>query len=375
MCPAYPKNVATRTGNFAELTAHHASFDRQTQRGVRFTAIPATERPIMRIDSSRQSLVRNVLLLALLSVFLSSALAAAQEPPKTLIITSIDRIPLDGPGHSEDAESLFYMVNTEYPQDWQEEVENTFKVMVNGNAANYEGGGGSFGSGTAGADFWVYLGTPGTKKVEVTLVKDGKTIRAEKEFIVPAVAALRLLGHYNGECLLQNEALELISYSVKDAVVKVNGKQVQPGLQPLQGLDGISTITIPPSLTPGKNVVEFSGTDPDGKRVSHAVALYFVADHKMKVGDRCLFTYGGVRSKSGPFYYVNPDGNMLALEGGNQWKTILIQKPDGWVHSDEVFGWPIAAKKAGIGGLALFVKSNFMLPEELDKKIQFTVEP
>ena len=316
-----------------------------------------------------------MLLLALLAVFLSPAFAAAQEPPKTLIITSIDRIPLDGPSHAEDAEALFYLVNTEYPQDWQEEVEKTFQVMVDGHAAKYEAGGGSFGSGTAGAGFWVYLGTPGKKKVEVTLVKDGKTIRAQKEFTVPQESALRLLGHYNGECLLQNEARKLLSYSVKDAAVKVNGKQVQSDLQPLPGFDGISTITIPPSLTPGKNVVEFSGMSPEGKHIFHTVAIYLAADNKMKAGDRCLFTYGGVGSKSGPFYYVNPDGNVLALEGGNQWKTILIQKPDGWVHSDEVFGWPIAAKKAGVGGLALFVKSNFMLPEELDKKIQFTVEP
>ena len=315
----------------------------------------------MRIDCSPQSLVRNLLLLALLAVFLSPAIAAAQEPPKTLIITSIDRIPLDGPGHSEDAEALFYLVDTAYPQDWQEEVESTFKVTVDGHAAKYEAGGQSFGSGTAGTDFWVYLGTPGKKMVEVTLVKDGKTIRAEKEFTVPSEPALRLLGHYNGECLLQNEALQLVSYSVKDAAVKVNGKQVQPEIEPLQGFEGISTIAIPPSLAPGKNVVEFSGTDAEGKRISHAVELYFAADNKMKVGDRCLFTYGGVRSKSGPSYCVNPDGNVLVSEGGNQWKTILIQKPDGWVHSNEEFGWPITAKKAGIGGLALFVKSNFVI--------------
>ena len=253
--------------------------------------------------------------------------------------------------------------------------KKTFNVLVDGHATPYEAAGAGYGGGEAETSFWVFLGAPGKKNVEVTLVHSGKTVRAKKEFTVVSQPALRLLDHYDGECLFQNESLRFLSFSSTDSTVKVNGKQVQIDSKPVQGFDGVSTFTIPPSLQPGNNTIEYSALNAQGNRFSHTAVLYFAAENKVRAGDRFLFTYGGPRSKSGPFYYVVADGNVLASAGGVQWKSILIQEPKGWIRDSEVFGYPITAKKAGSGGLVLSVKSNFLLAEELDKKINITVEP
>lgn len=329
----------------------------------------------MHMDCRRNPLVRIAPVLLLLAAWWLPATMAGEEPAKTLTITTINRIPLDGPGKQEDAESLYYLVDTAYPQDWQDEVEKSFKVRVDGQPATYQNSGGGFGGGTANAGFWVYLGRPGKKKVEVTLVKDGKTVSAEKEFTVPPEAALRMLGHYDGEAVFENETLKFLAYEVTDAAVTVNGNPVQAESQPLKGFDGVSIVSVPPSLKPGSNAIEYSGRDAQGKSILHKSSLYYAAENKAKAGDRFLFTYGGIASKSGPFYYVSPDGEVLVMAGGVEWKTILKQDEKGWIDAREVFGHPVLAKKAGSGGLALFVKSNFMLPEELDKKIAITVEP
>ncbi len=329
----------------------------------------------MRMDCTQNPLVRIAMVLPLLAALWVPATMAGEEPAKTLTITTINRIPLNGPGKTEDAESLYYLVDTAYPQDWQDEVEKSFKVSVDGQPATYQDSGGGFGGGTANAGFWVYLGRPGKKTIEVTLVKDGKTVSAEKEFTVPPEAALRMLGHYDAEAVFENEALKFLAYEVKDAAVTVNGNPVQAEPQPLKGFDGVSILTVPPCLKPGSNAIEYSGRDAQGKSISHKISLYYAAENKAKAGDRFMFTYGRIASKSGPFYYVNTDGEVLVQTGNVEWKTILKQDEKGWIGASEVFGHPILAKKAGAGGLALFVKSNFLLPQELDKKIQITVEP
>jgi len=332
----------------------------------------------MRNYSIAELSVRNVLVLALLAVLAVAwrpAPVYGQEPPKTLTISKIERIPLDGPGHPEDAESLYYLVYAAYPQDWQDEVQDTFKVMIDGHVAHYEGGGGGFGGGEAESSFWVYLGAPGKKKIEVTLVHEGKTIHAEKEFTVEARPALRLLDHYDGESFFKDEALRFLCFSTKDVAITVNGKAVEPESMPVEGFDGISILTIAPSLRPGINSIEYSGADAEGKRFSHTASFYFAANNKLKVGDHILFTYGGPKSKSGPFYYVYADGTVLVSGGSVQWKSVLVQGAKKLITDHEVFGFPITAKAAGSGGVALFVKSNFLLHEELDKKIDITVEP
>lgn len=80
-------------------------------------------------------------------------------------------------------------------------------------------------------------------------------------------------------------------------------------------------------------------------------------------------------SKSGPFYSVNADGEVLVNTGGVKWETVLEQGKKGWIGAIEALGNPILAKKAGTGGLALSAKPFFLQPEQLDKKIAFTVEP
>lgn len=134
------------------------------------------------------------------------------------------------------------------------------------------------------------LGAPGKKKIEVTLVKDGKTIAAEKEFTAPPEAVLRMLGHYDGECLLENEALKLIVFGVNDPVVKVNGQPVETRAEGVKGFDGVLIVTISPSLKAGENSIEYGGADAAGKRVTGSMSLYYAAGNKAKLGDRFLFT-------------------------------------------------------------------------------------
>ncbi len=329
----------------------------------------------MRVNPAGILFARSGLVGALTALVCALGTISAQEPPKTLVITEVLPIPVDGPMHEGQGGSLYYRVEASYPQEWQDAVENTFAVKVDGQPATYQATGAGFGGGAADEDFWVYLGGPGKKKVEVTLVKDGKVIGATKEFTVAPVAVLRVLGHYDNECLLDNDALKLIAFGVQETAVKVNGQPVETSAQNVKGFHGISLVMIPPSLRAGENTVEYAGSDAEGKRVSGSLALYYAAGNKMKAGDRCLFPYGKIASKSGPFYYVGADGEALANTGGVKWETVLEQDEKGWIGAIEALGNPIQAKKPGKGVLTLSVKHNFLQPEELDKKVEITVEP
>lgn len=92
----------------------------------------------MGVNLVRILFARTGLVAWLLALVCAPALLAAQEPPKTLAITEVLPIPVNGPSHSEDTESLYYRVEVTYPQDWQDEVENTFKVEVDGHPATCE---------------------------------------------------------------------------------------------------------------------------------------------------------------------------------------------------------------------------------------------
>jgi len=329
----------------------------------------------MRMDWTQFPVVRTALGMALAALMGWPGTAAGQAPTKTLVITEIRPIPLNGPGRAEEGGSIYYLVEATYPQDWQDEVENTFKVKVDGLPATYQDSGSGFGGGEADRSFWVYLGSPGKKTIEVTLVKDGKTIAAEKEFTVPAESVIRLLDHYDGEAVFENEALKFVDFGALDVSMKVNGVAVDVKTEPVKGFEGVSMVTVPPSLKPGMNTIEYASTNAEAKQTKQTIQLYYASGNKAKVGDHFLFTYGRMGSKSGPFYNVMTDGAVLVQTGQTEWKIALKMDEKGWVGGLEVFGHPIEAKKAGTGGLALFVKSNFMLPEELDKKIAFTVEP
>ncbi len=328
----------------------------------------------MRIHCTLPPLARIASFLALMTVLFTPPLVAGQEPAKTLAITQIEPIALDGLDHPAGGQALYYRVDIALPQAW-EEAEKTFQVRVDGQLAPFEQFGSGYAGDTAGADFWVYLGRPGRKKVEVSLVRDGKTIRAERDFTAATQPTIRLLGHYSGECVFENEPLRFFTYSIKDAAVKVNGKEVKAEIQPIPGFDGLSILTVPASLTPGKNSIEYAGIDSEGKLSPHTATLYYLADNKMKVGDRFLLTWGRVGSRSGPFFRLTVDGDALVLGEKGPDVRILDQDRNGWISGTIAWSHPITAKKAGTGQLNLFETHRYLMPEKLEKAIEITVEP
>jgi hypothetical protein len=328
----------------------------------------------MRFHCILRRSVRKAVFLGTMAVFSLSALLVGQEAAKTLAITQIEPIPLEGPDRPASGQTLYYRVDLVLPQAWQE-AEKTFQVLVDGQPAPFEQFGSSSIGGTDGADFWVYLGKPGKKKVEVSLMLDGKPIRAEREFNAASQPAMRLLGHYSGECVLENEPLRFFAYSIKDASVEVNGKKFTPETQPIPGFESLAILSIPPSLVPGNNLIEYSGHDLAGKRLFHSATLYYLAGNRMKVGERFLFTWGHPGTRSGPYFRLTLDGDALALGEKGQDVRILEQDRNGWIGGTIAWSHPVTAKKAGTGQLDLFETHRYLMPEKLEKTIQITVEP
>ncbi len=323
-------------------------------------------------DSLR--LIQRAGLLGVLASVSFTALLAAQEPPRTLAITGIEPIPLEGPDRPAGSLALYYRVDIAFPQPWQE-AEKSFQVHVNGVPAPFAQFGSSYAGGAAGADFWVYLGKPGKKKIEVSMVENGKTVHAAREVTIAPEPAMRLLGHYSGECLLENEALRFFAYLVKNAVVRLNGKEAPADLQPISGFEGLSIVTVPAGLAPGKNLIEYLGVDLEGRHFQHTLVLYYLAGNKVKVGDRFQFTWGHPGSRSGPYFRITADGDSLVLGEKGEDVRILDRDPKGWVSSSVVYSHQITAKKPGSAQLNLFETPRYLLPERLEKSIQITVEP
>jgi hypothetical protein len=339
---------------------------------VAFMAIPAMERPMMRNPFARLSVVRFALLVGLAAFLSGPPVLIGQEEAKTLAISRIEPIPLDGPEHPG-GQALYYLVNTTFPRPWQE-AEKSFKVRVDGQDAPFTQFGASFSGGTAGADFWVYLGKPGKKKVEVSFSKDGKAVRAEREVNVSTQPEMRLLGHYSGECVLENEALRFFAFAIKSAALRVSGKDVKLENQPIQGFEGLSILTAPAILVPGKNSIEYSGIDLDGKHFVHTATLYYLADNKMKSGDRFLFTWGKPGTRSGPYFRLTIDGDALVMGEKGPDVRILDQDRNGWISGGIAYSHPITAIKTGTAKLSLFETHRYLMPETLEKTIQITVE-
>jgi hypothetical protein len=311
-------------------------------------------------------------------LMLAAGLLGAQPEQAALGIVRIQSIPLDGPTAENPAEALYSLVEVSSPQNWA--GRESFRMTVDGQDAPFELVSGSMGN----VRFRLYAGEPGTKTLVVTVTLDGKTLRAERQFNVVAAPTLRLLDHVDTELLFEDQPLRFAAYHAKNPEIRVNGSLMEPQSAALEGFDGVTLLTIPPSLDPDRNRIEFSSEDAAGNRVVHNVTLYLAQSGVLSKGDKFSVVYGEPRPKPGPFYRVHGDGEFLTNAGSPRPRIALTVAPAKnasglpqlpWIGSHTLLAFPFKAKNAGLGELQYAVKGHFSELEKTDKRVNLKVIP
>ncbi len=317
-------------------------------------------------------------ILALATLLAASASAQSAPSARTLVIDKIEAIPLDGPNANTESGVLYYRVDVRYPKAWMDKVEDSFSITVGGKPAPFEAVGGGF-SDDANKSFRIYPGVSGRKLVQVSLVLDAKTVTATKELLLPGTPLVRLMDHVRSECLFENPPLTFLVFNATDPVVRVNAREVAAKAKPSQDFPGITLLTIPPSLEPGLNQIEITATGAAGRPVTEKSTLLFAANNTVKVGSKLNIVWGHMGSRSGPFFRLGHEGQVLAAVGSSEMggQSVLNSGDDGktphWILASGVNVYSFTAQTPGKGKLNFEQQSHWTRPFETEKTVEITV--
>ena len=306
----------------------------------------------------------------------------AQAPAKTLTITEVEPLVLDHLD-AQNPTALYYLVETHYPKAWMDKVESSFQITVDGKPAAFDGIGGGF-SDDANRSFRFYAGTAGKRLVQVSLTVEGKQVKASREFTVKAPPLVRLLDHVADECVFENAPLRFLVFDATNPVIKLNGKAIVAEAKPSVEFPGITILTVPPSLLPGINQVEIVATGSAGQPVTQKSTLLFAAENTVKVGSKLNVVWGYMGSRSGPFFQLGSDQQVLVPAGSKQLES-RIEVESGksndaapkfpWISAGGVNVYSFTAQKPGKGKLSYEEQSHWTLPSEVKKTVEITVVP
>ncbi|MCL6613490.1 MAG: hypothetical protein K6U03_02525 [Firmicutes bacterium] len=266
-------------------------------------------------------------------------------------------------------EPSYLFMELSYPQDWE---KGSFRFFVDGRPAVFGDAGGGFGGGLNYAGFYLYVGEPGEKEIEIVFESPAATARTKTAVAFCSRGTLLLLDHYDGEAVFAEEPLRFLSCFFKECRVVVNGERQE--LQSTPITEGVSVLSCSPRLKPGVNSIEYAGLDCEGEEHRWTTTLFWAKDGRVKVGDRFKFGYGYLGSKSGPFFDLALEGTALVPleEGGDSFFPTLDEGK--WLRLRHTFFQSFSAKEKGTAIIKVFKKKHFLGGYELEREVVFTVE-
>lgn len=246
-------------------------------------------------------------------------------------------------------EPLYYRVAIGYPEALH---EGDFHFYVNGKDAPFAPIDSDSDARGNPRVFRLYMGEPGHKRVEVALTTDKSTVRKATEIDFRSKGGMVLMDHFDGEALfLGTEEVYILTYFMRDAQVRVNGRAIKVQSEPVEAMEGVFQLTFMPDLRAGTNLIEYSGTDHDGQPFLRSFSIFMIQDGKVKVGDQINYAFGyRKRNEADPELSLHITGSALA-ETGSLREVAIQGLSEPWLTEQLFFMQPIVAREAGVSTL------------------------
>jgi hypothetical protein len=295
--------------------------------------------------------------LVLLTVFGSApAKAAGDGPVQALTISKIE--PRDG---------VYLQVSLEFPKGWE---NPNFQVRVDGRDVNAKAFSGGFSEDRATASFLFFSGKPGTRKISVVATVDGKSIEASRSFDWPGRPFAALLGYTTDRLLVRDKkTLGLVTANVEAVSIKINGGPVSPEVV---GREAILS-SIHPEWKPGLNTLTIEGRASDGTPVTRKFLFVYLADG-MRQGETAMLDYGMGGTRSGPFFSVSVEGDVIALGKAATIDSYTLDA-EGWIGHERRLVRELKAVKVGQAKILIVEKPHFLQEKRLKEEIPIEVLP
>ncbi len=302
----------------------------------------------------------SVIFIIMIVLFAGLCAGQSSEPAAvtTLKITSIQ------PAHD-----IYAIAGLEYPQAWGDNAK--FTVEVNGKPVRARKVSGGFSGGRNMADLMFFPRRAGKQAVTVKMTVNSRTAVAKSVFEWKQVPLIAVMDHPGDREIVSGKGKQLAVaiVNVTDIRISFNGKDMYGRST---GSD-VQARIIDPAWRQGKNTLTVSGNKPDGGLIVKNFTFFYLGeDGVLPLGETVMFYYGKEGSKSGPFYNVRADGDVLApLRDART--PVLSMDSDGWLVQDAALAKEFRAQKPGPATIKVFIKPHFLEEMKLDRELAITV--
>ncbi|MCF6291417.1 MAG: BPTI/Kunitz domain-containing protein [Desulfobacterales bacterium] len=285
---------------------------------------------------------------------------AACETTEELRLTDVTRVP----------DSPYLMMTVSYPSSWDEPV---FRIQANDQEVESRWVGGGNSPGVEMRSFMVYPGEEALRKLSISTVVAGRDHDALTRLYWSLEPQVFLLDHSGEqEALFNPVPLHFVLLHAARVEVKLNGVKIKaiprPGLcRHGKGLE------VTPQWVPGNNHVLVEATSARGRKISREYNFVYFPDRKIPLGETARIAYGGMGSRSGPFYRVGSQGRAVVVNELLQPEKYHTTDATGWLQTSMRPVFEISAVKEGKATLLFFITKHFRLPEELDSEYRLEV--
>lgn len=302
--------------------------------------------------------------IVIIMIVLFSGLGAGQPPEPDATVTTL-RIVSVGPA----ANSIYAIAALEYPKSWGDDAR--FTVEVNGKPVRARRISGGFSGSRNTVDLMFFPKRAGRQNITVKMTAGSRSALAKGVFEWKQTPLIAVMGHPGDREILtgKDRTLVVAVANVVDVRISFNGKDVHGRST---GGD-VQARSLDPAWRQGKNTLTVSGTKFDGGLIVKNFTFFYPGeDGVLPLGETAILHYGREGSKSGPFYDVLVDGDVLAplrdVRAG-----VLSMDSDGWLVPDTMLAKEFRAQKPGRAVIKVLIKPHFLEEKKLDRELTVTV--
>lgn len=212
----------------------------------------------------------------------------------------------------------------------------------------------------------------GKQNITVKAIVGGRNVLAKDTFDWKQTPFMAVMGHAGDREILgkKERQLTVAVANVADTRISFNGKEIQGKLS---GSD-IRVCSLDPAWRPGKNVLTVSANKFDGSLIVRNFTFFYPGEGtSLPLGETAVFYYGKEGSKSGPFYDVAVEGDVVAIVRDVK-ADFLSMDSDGWFSFFPMLGKELRAHKPGSAVIRVFAKPYFLEKKQRDREIIIKVE-
>ena len=247
------------------------------------------------------------------------------------------------------------------------------RVSIDGREVNARRADSIYSGSGASLKVLVFPGKPGKKTITVagTILREGRTVKATREFDWKGEPYVVLADHFGKEELVQSPAkLRVIAANAGDVGIFFNGEKVHAEVF---GNDAV-LYTVQPVWAAGKNELRIVAKTSGGITISRVYTFVYTDKGRLAQGDSMFVGLdASIRGKSGPWFDLKIEGDSVSAAKRGERTIVRSLTPDGWLLEDEKTAVQLTAVKPGRSIVRIMRHARFLPEPEVEQEFVLQV--